>query len=546
MEVQKFSLDEAHRIYESANTKQEKCEKVIKGKKITNVTEIKDIQSTCDYIAKFFFTLNDGNHAVREGENFTILTRQVVKDVYFGRLPKEIQEWYFKDNRKIFSIINELNKPPITENTINLCKTFLHKTYKKYNEYSGEIHNAINVFLSYMKTCLCSDKEDQLQYLLKWLSNMVKGNKNDSALYLKGPEGIGKSTLLEFLAEFVLGDLYLKSNDQPFKQQGFNRQLCGKLLVAFEELPTYTDNEWSAVSGRIKDMITGVTMTYHDKNEKSFVAKNINNYIIATNVEALKDSQGRRFCILDLSTKHLQDHKYFKHIKDTISNIQVGEAFFSYLMEIDTKGFNAQAEMPVTDNKRNAIADNLDCAFKFLKSEFILKRRNIDLKVDELFQQYLEYMRHTGKKPLTKIRFTKKLSEYQIWFKKSNGHNYYRYKHSELEEIAKKFHWIHELDEYEEDVEKPDPLEYGINKVPDKTKDDRIKELEEQVAHLQKLLKEAELKNQEVKPKETIPVIEVKKKKDYVKREKPIKKPIDLSIVESVDNNDEKDILVNF
>jgi hypothetical protein len=504
MEQKNFSLDEAWAIYNSANMKEDKLENVIKGTKITKVKEVRDIKSTCDYIQKYFFTLADDNHAVREGDTFNIYTRTAVKNVYFNRLPKEICTWYFKENRKIYSIINELNKPLIGENTINLCKTFLHKSVKKYSEYSTEIHEAIKIFLDYMKLCLCSNKDDQFQYLLKWLSYMVKGNKNDSALYLKGPEGTGKSTFLEFLAGYVLGDLYLKSNDQPFKPQGFNRSLCGKLLVAFEELPTYSENEWSAVSGRIKDMVTGTTLMYHDKNEKSFVAKNINNYIIATNVEALKDSQGRRFFILDLSTIHLQDHEYFGYIKSKCYSMEVGEAFFSYLLEIDTQKFNSQADMPVTDNKKNAIADNLDCAFKYIKYEYILKRRDINLKVDEFYQGYIEYCRQSGKKALTKIKFCKKLGEYQINYRKSNGHNYFKYTCAELEAIAKRHNWIHDLDEYEDYGEKPDPLEFGIQKVPDKNQDDIIKELKDQVAHLQKLLKERddEIQNLKTKPEE--------------------------------------------
>ena len=33
---------------------------------------------------------------------------------------------------------------------------------------------------------------------------MVRGNKNDSVLYLKGPQGIGKSTLSEFFQNYVI------------------------------------------------------------------------------------------------------------------------------------------------------------------------------------------------------------------------------------------------------------------------------------------------------------------------------------------------------
>jgi phage/plasmid-associated DNA primase len=102
-----------------------------------------------------------------------------------------------------------------------------------------------------------------------------------------------------------------------------------------------------------------------------------------------------------------------------------------------------------------------------------------------------------------------------------------------------------------EEVEEaqPDPLNNGIQKVPEKTLEERLKEAEEQIAHLQKLLKERDDEIASLKPKPNPPVIiEVKKKKpSYKKKEVSVIRKTDASLIENVDLADnEKDILVNF
>jgi hypothetical protein len=43
--------------------------------------------------------------------------------------------------------------------------------------------------LNHIKEVLFSSNEDAYNFILKRLLNMIKGNRNYSALYLKGPQG---------------------------------------------------------------------------------------------------------------------------------------------------------------------------------------------------------------------------------------------------------------------------------------------------------------------------------------------------------------------
>ena len=106
-----------------------------------------------------------------------------------------------------------------------------------------------------------------------WMSNMARGNKNQSVLYLKGEEGIGKSTFTDFLVKYVIGQrLSLKSGSQPLISN-FNSILFCKLLVVYEELENFGTTQWQTVSTRIKRDITSDTCHYESKGVDSFEAK---------------------------------------------------------------------------------------------------------------------------------------------------------------------------------------------------------------------------------------------------------------------------------
>jgi hypothetical protein len=90
----------------------------------------------------------------------------------------------------------------------------------------------------------CSNKEDQFKYVQNWISNVVVGKKMKTCIYLQAPQGIGKSMVILFLKNHVIGkDLYhLYSKVSPFLN--FNGSLMGKLLVVLEEVPTCDSYEW--------------------------------------------------------------------------------------------------------------------------------------------------------------------------------------------------------------------------------------------------------------------------------------------------------------
>ena len=494
--------------------------------------KIKTLKQCLEYLKKYFVPLVDGNHAVLENGNYVIKDQPTVKKVYFDRMPKykaggdgddeddskafDFSVWYFKKYTDLRSITYELNKDVLFDDKINLCPRLRNK-YQSFESFSKATQSKVSVMLNYINEVLANGNKPVYSYLLQWLAFLVKGNKNDSILYLKSKQGFGKSTLLEFMREFVVGEnLALETGSAPILSN-FNAILGGKLLVYFEELETFSIAQWMSISSRLKRYATSSTITIEDKNMKAYTTKNIMNIIVASNNDAIMDDDGRRYFILDIANhrqvipncdtpRNRENVKFWADVR-TCFNDEVGHAFYCYLMEVDTATYRAQ-NFPVTQAKLDSYAKRLESHETFLKYNYVLRKAELKTSVGELYEEYVTYCRGNGiLKPLTKIDMGKKLKEIGIDSYKSNDKLKIKVSAEALQELAKSHNWIHETDEYydaesksqKSDLPDPNGLDAGIScehidndeigrRLSDKEKE--CNELKEEYEHMRLELEE--------------------------------------------------------
>lgn len=469
------------------------------------------------YIDKYFFVLSDGKHAMYnyDTKKYDIFDISTIKSTYFKRMSSELNNYYFTEKTDLRKITYDINKPELYDNYLNLCPRIKH-SYKPYSEeFSDETKELVHRMLKHIREVLCSSNESVYGFLIKWLSNMIRGNKNDSCVYLKGPQGAGKSTPIEFIRDHVIGkDLCTQCGSGPLKSK-FNGELSGRLMVMLEELENFSASEWMSVSSVLKRQITSKTIMIENKGVDAREETNINNYILLSNNDAIQDDEGRRYFILDICTKFINEYDYFDKLYECF-NDEVGHAFYCYLMEVDLTGYNAQ-RYPTTQSKLDAFAKRLDIVSKYLKHEFVLKRKAVNrILVGKFYEQFCAYCNKLSVKPKNKIDFNKALKDLGIEYKKSNGNNYYTVSIEELNALATKFKWIHELDEYEEEPSLDEAVE---------TTEEAI-EIDYEQLYKQQLakLKDMEFKIQELKENRIVlKNIEIGELLEEVKTLKPIK-----------------------
>jgi hypothetical protein len=461
-----------------------------------------------NYVKQYFVPLNTGNHAVYVNRKFEVMEQSVVKSTYFNRMPDELSKWYFKKYLDLRSITYELNKPLTFGNKLNLCPPMKHSFslglcpsetpttsgivgLQAYESFDNSIKQKVDIMMNYVFEILANKNQEQYEYILNWISNMLKGNKNNSCLYLRGPQGIGKSTLFCFIRDYVIGkDLCLETGSSPIKSN-FNGILAGKLLVVLEELETFSTNEWIAISSRLKRYITSNTMTVENKNVNSYDAPNLNNYVILSNNDAIKDDDGRRYFILDLATHRQKDKKFWDAIYKGCFNDEVGKAFYCKMLELTTDGFYPQ-DMPLTQSKKDAFVKRLEHQEEFIKTKYVLQQKDINCGVQDLYDEYKTFCSTNSYKTLGKVIFGRKLEEIGIKYYKTGGVNKYKIPYQKLKEIADDKHWIHELDDecdcVDDEIEQNDDDLALIYKNQVIEKDNEIKKLKEELEKLKQML----------------------------------------------------------
>jgi len=435
------------------------------------------------YIDSYFIPLTTGDHAFYTDGKYEIYKHAVIKSTYFDRMSSEIVKYYFKEKTDLRTIRYDIHQPVLFDTYINFCPK-IKQSYKPYVEFDDVIKAKVNIMLNHISEVLCSDNKPAYEFVIKWFANMIKGNRNNSCLYLRGQvHGSGKSTPLEFMREHVMGlPLCYQGGSAPLKTK-FNKELSGKLMVMFEELESFGASEWMSIRSVLKRQITSPTLMIESKGVDAREEKNLNNYVILSNNDAIQDDDGRRYFILDISTKYVKNEEYFERLY-TCFNDEVGHAFYSYLYEIDTEKFNPQS-YPKTQSKLDSYSKRLDNIYKYLKDEYILKKRNIDrISVSDFYQDYVLYCSGKGiTKPKTKIDFNIALKNINIEYYKSNGTNYYKISLEQLTEISNKFNWVHDLDEFKQESSLDKDVFVDYEQLY-KKQTDEINDLKEQIKKL--------------------------------------------------------------
>ena len=443
---------------------------------------LKDNLDAKNYISKFFYPLTTGQHALIEKGTISLIANDVMNQVNIKRWDKNIKKWYETETNPK-KIICDLDQPMVGKNFINTSKQLKH-TYVKYATFSEKTKKGVQRMLMFIKDVWANGDEDIYMYIVYWLSNMVKGVKNQSCLYAKSIEGVGKSTLPEFIRDFVIGlDIYLKGKSDHLKGE-HNLQMLGKILVVFEELQIFSEKEWHAIDAELKDLITDSHASYTDKYEKRFDAVNINNYMILTNFD-LKGAHGRRMVVLEISPKYLNDFDFFAKLREECFNDEVGKAFYCYLKEIDTTNFKSNI-IPETKKKRDLYLHLLPAPEKFLKKYFVLRQAGINMKCCELFELFRESDYY--KQGTTPFNFYSHLLEIGFNKKTIKGYDFYKITYDQLLEFGKKRMWFDESDkEITDDLKKFDLEEdenIYVNKKNYLELSDKVAKLEMQVKML--------------------------------------------------------------
>jgi hypothetical protein len=206
--------------------------------------------------------------------------------------------------------------------------------------------------------------EANFKYLMAWMARLLQdpgGERPGTAIVLRGKQGVGKGA---YASEFgkIFGSHFLHIVN-PIQLVGrFNNHLKDCLLCFVDE------GQWAGdkkAEGVLKGIITEEIIMCEPKGKDPFPIKNLVHLIIASNSQWVVPAglEERRFLVLDVSDKHLQDTDYFAAIINQMSH-GGREAMLFDLLEMDISGINLR-KAPRTKALFDQVIDSMSTAEKF-------------------------------------------------------------------------------------------------------------------------------------------------------------------------------------
>lgn len=262
-----------------------------------------------------------------------------------------------------------------------------------------------SLYLKHIEENIANGDKAIYDYIIGWMAHTVQHPDVlvGVAIVMKGSMGVGKGVFAEQFGK-LFGRHYMLLNDSGQLTGKFNGHMKDKCLLFADEAFWAGDK---AAEGKLKSMITESTINVEMKGKDVYTIKNNLHMIFATNNEwaAPAGPKERRFFVIDVGEKHMQDHPYFQAICNQMDN-GGREALLHFLMNYDVSKIDLR-KFPQTAALREAKLLSASPAQKFwyhVLESGCLDESNADgwgngsIQTDVLYRQYVVCVNNMGNK----------------------------------------------------------------------------------------------------------------------------------------------------
>lgn len=190
-------------------------------------------------------------------------------------------------------------------------------------------------FLAHLRDNVCCGSKKRFDWVVGWFAQMFQHpeRKIGTSLALRGKQGVGKNIVGEVFGSLLGPPHYVPVAEPRYITGQFNSHLIACILFQCDEAFFAGDH---SAAGKTKDLVTGDEHAIEFKGKEPIWVKNYVRLFVTGNAKWLVPAglEERRFCVLDVSEEHMQDHAYFKAIKDEMDN-GGREALLDYVLKFD-------------------------------------------------------------------------------------------------------------------------------------------------------------------------------------------------------------------
>jgi hypothetical protein len=203
-------------------------------------------------------------------------------------------------------------------------------------------------FLHHLKVNVCQRNKQYYRYLIAWLAQMVQhpGEKIGTSVVLRGPSGVGKTTVGVYVGSMFFVDNYAPVSSSERITGKFNAHLKTAILLVADEAFWAGDK---AAEGRLKDLITSDRQFIEFKGKEVVPIGNYIRVLVFGNPDWLVPAtlSERRWVVWDMGTEHKQKFEYFAAFYDEMKNGGSEALLYHLLNNVDLSKIELR-EIPKT------------------------------------------------------------------------------------------------------------------------------------------------------------------------------------------------------
>lgn len=258
-----------------------------------------------------------------------------------------------------------------------------------------------SLYLRHVEENICSGNKEYYEYLVNWMANAVQhpDRPGEVAIVLRGEMGTGKGMFARIFGS-LWGRHFLQVTDPKHLVGSFNAHLRDCVLLFGDEAFYAGDKKHESI---LKGLVTEDTLAIEAKGVDVVASPNYIHLILASNSEWVVPAgvRERRFLVLDVSEKKMQDHEYFRRIRDQM-DAGGREALLHYLMTLDLGQFEvrkAPATTALREQKQYNFSPEQLWWFERITTGTVLRRHSRFEPVvprEALQDDYLQFMQSHG------------------------------------------------------------------------------------------------------------------------------------------------------
>jgi hypothetical protein len=182
--------------------------------------------------------------------------------------------------------------------------------------------------------------------------------------------------------------------------------------------------------------------------------------LISTNNDILKINQhDRKYFVPDVTNEKVGDTAYFDKLWKSISNEETMKCFYWECIEYSklNESFSEAGELKyiISSTKSMQISQNLSQAYKFLKEEYVLRRRDIDALSSDLYDELKIYLEKNSQRCPSQYNFNAQMSDIGLrdekYARKPRNKLKFVVPWEDLNNIFVSKKFIHKDDEYDDE-----------------------------------------------------------------------------------------------